>query len=143
MRNNPPIPLACLLLTLTTCQVSFVSAYDQTFDTEITSTQKDVDALMLKIAATPTAPYPTLAPDDTKIQTDFDALDIRAAIHTNDNDTINSLARLKHTFAEFQSEQATPQIPPSPTHVRDELAILNHEFQILMAQELAKKTTKE
>ncbi len=122
------------------CQVQFVSSYDDVFDREVSATQMDVDALMNRIASDPGAPYVSFSADYAKIGTDFDALTVRAGVLTHNVDTQNSVASLRHTFTEFQAEHANPATPVNAAHVRGELGILNHEFQILMAQEMAKKS---
>jgi hypothetical protein len=124
------------------CQITLVTAYDDTFDQEVTSTQKDVDALMTKIGDDPTKPYSVFAADYAKVRTDMDALKVRAASHADNTDTVASVAKLQHTISEFQTEHsdATAAKPLLAAHVTTELDIMNTEFKILMAQELAKKT---
>jgi hypothetical protein len=129
---------ALLLLGMGGCHVTFVTNYDATFDSELTSAQKDLDALMSKIADEPSTPYATVKADFAKVRTDLDALDVRAASHSNNADTVNSVGKLQHTVSEFQAERAAG--PVSPQHAKDELRIMNHEFQTLMAEELLKQS---
>jgi hypothetical protein len=136
------VAIVCCALSLGGCQITLVTAYDDTFDQEVTSTQKDVDALMSKIADDPTQPYASFKDDYAKVKTDLDAMAVRAASHTENTETVASVGKLQHTFSEFQTEhsQANAAAPMNKAHATDELAIMNTEFKILMAQELAKKS---
>ena len=42
-----------VLIGLTACHINLISDYDDTFDQQATSTQKDIDALMQKIIDNP------------------------------------------------------------------------------------------
>lgn len=122
------------------CQIEFVSAYDDVFDKQVSASQMDVDALMNKIAAKPAQPYASFATDYAKIETDFDAIELRAGISIQNSDTQHSVTKLRHTFDEFQSSHSNSAAPMNAEFTRRELTTLNTEFQILMAQEMAKKS---
>jgi hypothetical protein len=134
--------VALVCCALGGCQISLVAGYDDTFDQEITTAQKDVDTLMSNIAANPTQPYSSFQAGYATVETDMDAMSVRAASLSNNTDTIASLNKLEHTFSEFQTEhsQASAAAPMNKAHATDELAIMNTEFEILMRQELAKKS---
>jgi hypothetical protein len=119
-----------------------VTGYDETFDQEITSTQKEVDSLLSRINNNPSLPYSSVQDDYAKIRTDIDAMKVRAASHVDNAETTDSVGRLEHTFAAFQAEHmaASSAAPLHPAHVQTELNTMNIEFRILMAQELAKKS---
>jgi hypothetical protein len=144
-----------MVLALAACQVVLVSDYDEMFDQELTSTQKDVAALLTKIGSKPNPANPlqtgeTYAADADayqKIGIDLSALAVRAAAHRNNAETVDSVQRLTRTFSAFEAEHkaslANPAAPlPSIQHVKDELNIINGDFKILMAQELLKKSGK-
>jgi hypothetical protein len=144
-----------MVVTLAACQVVLVSDYDEMFDQELTSTQKDVGALLTKIGSktNPANPlqtgetYAANADAYQKVDTDLSALAVRAAAHRNNAEAVDSVQRLTRTFAAFESEHkasaADPAAPlPSIQHVKNELNIMNGDFKILMAQELLKKSGK-
>jgi hypothetical protein len=120
------------------CQVAFVTAYDQVFDEELVSTQKDVDALMSGIEQDPAKPYASFAASYAKVDTDMHALAIRARVHQDNVSTINSVKQLQESFAEFQDFHASK--PVSANFVKIKLDELNGEFTILMSQEVLKKS---
>jgi hypothetical protein len=134
------VAAAAMLLGVAGCHVILVTDYDATFDTELTSAQRDVDALMSRIADAPSEPYAASKAEYAKVTTDLDGLAVRAASHASNADMVQSVARLQHSFGAFQAEHAAG--PVSARHARDELQIMNHEFQILMAEELAKQSGK-
>jgi hypothetical protein len=118
--------------------VTFVTDYDDTFDNEIATTQKDTDALVLKIAENPTQPYASFKDDYDKVQTDIDSLRVRASTHSNNSDTISSVDKIQHTFSEWRDRHASA--PVTAAFAKGELETMNIEYAILMKQELAKKS---
>src|SRR5262249_55198141 len=129
------------IAVLGACQITFVTPYDETFDQEITSTQKDVDALMSKISDNPAAPYSSFSADYAKVKNDLDALAVRANSHTNNTDTVASVGEIQSTFSAFQNRHSSNHVDKA--FVDAELKNMNLQFQILMGQELAKKSGQQ
>lgn len=142
LRKFAVTAVAALTLSLAACQVAFVAAYDETLDQQITTAQKDVDTLLTKIAQDTKQPYASFAADYTQAKTDLDAMEVRAEGQPNNSDTVNSAKVIQTTFGTFQEKhsQSTPEQPLSPSFVQGQLIILNHQFAILIRQELIKKT---
>ena len=139
----------CSAFVLSGCTVTFVTQYDAIFDQEISSTQKDVDTLLTKIASSPSVSdpktssvaYASVAMDCAAIDTDFDGMNLRAGSHTDNSDTVNSVTKIKDSFDSLRSEYSTDGVMRI-AQATDELKILNDEFQVIMAQEILKQQGK-
>lgn len=142
LRKFAVAAVAALTLSLAACQVNWVPAYDETFDQQITTAQKDVDTLLTKIAQDTKQPYASFAADYTTAKADLDAMEVRSEGQPGNSDTTNSAKVILETFGKFQEKhsQSTPDQPLSPAFVQGELVIINHQFAILIRQELIKKT---
>jgi hypothetical protein len=133
-----PAALA-MALSVAACQVKFVADYDEVFDEEITTAQMDTDALLSAIASDPAQPYSSFASDYATVNTDLDALQLRAGIYDNNREEIDMVAILKRSFAEFQQSHASGRTMQAQV-AEFELAGLNKEFARLMKLELLKKS---
>jgi hypothetical protein len=140
--------LVCSILGTTACHVTLISEYDDVFDQEATSTQKDVDALFQKIINNPDNTRPGISLETyasnkdsyTKIHTELDALFVRASAHQHNEGTLDSVSKITHSFSLVESgHRDRPAI--NIEAARGELTIMNQEFTALMREELLKKQT--
>jgi hypothetical protein len=128
-----------MVLSLGGCQVKFVADYDEVFDEEIATAQMDTDALLSAIASDPAQPYSSFASDYATVNTDLDALQLRAGVYDNNQEEIDMVSILKRSLAEFQQSHASGR-PIKAQVAAFELAGLNKEFARLMKLELLKKS---
>ncbi len=142
-----------LILSMTGCTVTLLSDYDETFDQQATTAQKDVDALLGKIAGNVSAKNSTrtreLYADDkdayAKIHSDFSAMKVRAAAHANNAETIDQVAKITDAFKKVEAEQANADPKADGIHIA-QVEILQNEmnaaFTILIRTELLKRSGK-
>ena len=133
--------LLALTFLATSCQVQLVSSYDNLFDQQIVVAQRDVDTLMRRIEQAPTQPYSTFIDQYTKVHTDIDSLSVRANSSSRNEDSVDAIQKLAHAFAEFENEHRSGQ-SINRAFAEDMLQIMNNEFAMLTAMELAKKRTE-
>ena len=76
-----------------------------------------------------------------KIQNDLDALLVRAKAHANNNDTLDSVNKIIHSFSLIQNRHKTASALKIEA-ASNEFRIINDEFTALIAQELLKKAGK-
>jgi hypothetical protein len=145
--QRAPIVLSVLaLLGLSACHTVLVSDYDPTFDQEITATYQDIDTLLTEIvsqtsASDPTVsaiPYSRVAGNYAHIEAELDAMQVRADAHSLNGPTSASVAKIRDSFDALQKDHQSGAAL-HVAHVRNELNILTHDFQVLMAAEIAKK----
>lgn len=138
--------LVCSTLGIAACHVTLISEYDDVFDQEVTSTQKDVDALFQKIMANPSTAQPDMSAETyaadkdsyAKIHTELDGLLVRAQAHQHNEGTISSVSKIIHSFSLVENDhknRSSIRIEAA----RGELTIMNQEFTALMREELLKK----
>jgi hypothetical protein len=134
-----------LVLALAACHVQFVTEYDQTFDAELSTAYQDIDILLTRLgtpsAADPTVSavsYAAVAADYARIDAALDAMQMRADARTLNDATSASVTKIRQTFDGLEDASKSPG-GLRVAHVRDELGILRHDFQALMALEAAKK----
>jgi hypothetical protein len=138
--------LLAVALSLCGCHITLISDYDDTFDQEATTAQKDVDALLQKIINNPQPRQPNFTAETysadkdayAKIDNELDALLVRAQAHQSNTGTIDSVNRIMHSFSLIEAEHKTKTAIHIEA-VRNELTLMNHEFTALIAQELLKK----
>ena len=152
------IAAVALILGAGGCTVKLVSDYDDTFDQQATATQKDVDALLAKIAGNVS---PKNTAGDTsgprtaenyssdkdayaKIHNEIDAMKVRAAAHSNNKATIDQVSRIDSIFSRIEAEQKTPD-PKTGEGIHISYAMtleddMNAAFIILISTELLKKS---
>jgi len=133
-------------LILSACHITLISNYDEVFDQEATSAQKDVDSLFQKIIDNPDRLRPeftaeTYAADKdsyAKIRTELDALSVRAQAHQYNENTVASVGKIAHSFSVVEEEHKNKPA----LHIeaaRGELNLMNQEFVALIKEELLKK----
>jgi hypothetical protein len=138
------------IVAMTGCTVTLVSDYDDTFDQQATTAQKDVDALLTKIAGNVSANDPTRTGEQyaadkdayAKIHGDIDAMKVRAAAHSNNAATIDQVARIEDAFNTVEAEQAHAD-PKGGIHIAQAEILkneMNAAFTILIRTELLKKS---
>jgi len=131
---------------LSACHITLVSDYDEVFDQEATSAQKDVDALFQKIMDNPDKARPeftaeTYAADKdsyAKIRTELDALSVRAQAHQHNENAIASVGKIAHSFSVVEEEHKN-KLALHIEAARGELNLMNQEFVALIKEELLKK----
>jgi len=141
-----PLTLVLLTFFLSGCQVTFVTPYDAIFDQQVTTAQTDMDALLTQIATSPAADdaktsdvtYTAVSGAYAHIANDLDAMALRAASHPDNGATTSAVAKIRHSFDLLRAQHAADGMM-RVGHAEDERDQLNHDFQILMAQELAKQ----
>jgi hypothetical protein len=138
-----------LLSAISACHIALVSDYDDTFDQELTATQKDMAALFDKIITNVSAQnsrvtaeiYSEDSAAISKVHTDISGLTVRAAAHTGEPEDLSNVKKFAHSFADFENEYAKPPALDI-VHAQDEEQILNDELTVMMKQELLKKQGK-
>lgn len=127
-----------VLFLVSACHVQLVAPYDDAFDTQVTTAQHDLDALMQGIAADPARSYDSLKADYLKVRIELDGLAVRAGSHANNDATVRSVNTVRKTFETFAAGHMAKQ-EMHPQFVLDQLATMNIEFTVLLREELAKK----
>jgi hypothetical protein len=148
-RNAIRAGIVCGLLGLSACHIALISDYDDAFDQQLISSQKDIAGFFQKMADNVSTTNnrktaETYAQDTdaiTKIHTDLSAMRVRAAAHPKNEATTSNVDHLAHTFAEFEAEYKASATtgPLDVAHINTELTIINADFTVMMAEELLKK----
>jgi hypothetical protein len=146
-RNVVGAAIACGLVGLSACHMALVSDYDDAFDQQLISTQKDIDGFFQKMADNVSASdnrktAETYAQDTdamTKIHTDLSAMRVRAAAHPKNEATTSNVDHLTRSFNEFEAEYKASAAPLNIAHINEEQTIINADFTVMMAEELLKK----
>jgi len=141
-----PALLVIAALGISGCHVSFLAEYDDVFDQEATNAQKDVDALFRKFInnpdkANPAASTETYAANKdayARINTELDALEVRAEAHDHNEGTMDSVRKIQASFAEAEDAyKAKSSISIADAKIK--LTIMKQEFTALIKEELLKK----
>jgi hypothetical protein len=138
--------VAAGLLGISACHVALLSDYDDVFDQEATSAQKDVDALYQKIIGNPNAQHPDITAETyvadresyANIRAELDGLKVRAQAHDHNENTFKTVDAIAHSFSVVEDEhKRNPELHIEAA--KGELTMLNQQFTALIRQELLKK----
>jgi len=136
------------IVALSACHIMLISDYDDAFDQDLISTQKDVDSLFDKlvnnVSANDTSVTSQTYADNSdamaKVRTDIDGLIVRAKAHTNNSDSVDGASHLQHSFSEFDAEFKSTKVSLHVEHLATVHGIVDDEISLLMRMELLKKS---
>ena len=121
--------------------VTFVSSYDDIFDQQATSTQKEIDSFFQKLSednGKPAGTYESNISGYGKIEVDLNSLLVRASAHDKNEQTID---QIKHVQATFEGAKALHKSQGHLSLPFDsiERKTINEEFTAMEKLELLKK----
>ena len=138
--------IATALFGASACHTALLSDYDDVFDQEASNTQKDVDGLFRKIIGNPDKSNPSVSAETyagnkdayARIETELDALEVRAQAHDHNDGTIDSVRKIQASFSDVEEAYKTkPSINIADANIK--LTIMKQQFAALIKEEILKK----